>query len=668
MKEPLKDYIEKNRESLDTYTPDQSAWNNIEKKIGKQKSGRKLIIYLSSAAALILIFLAVRKTLDFEKNNEIVQIEAKPVMDSIELKMNGISYQSPEQLGWSSQQEVHQKTLTNHQNRSYNLNNNNKSYTWQYGDGNATLDVAANGTYNVEVQDISSCYMSSNYNQPKNGGFQSNINCGLAEVDPNHDVSYYYEQYNAFTENEFETPLNQPLSTFGIDVDGAAYSNVRRFINDNFIPPKDAVKLEELINYFNYNLPEPTSKHPFSITTEIGACPWEKDHLLMQVALRGKSIDMDRNQANNLVFLIDVSGSMNDHNKLPLLKKSLKLLVNEMNDDDQISIVVYAGAAGLVLTPTSCKDKAYIYQAIENLSAGGSTAGGEGIKLAYKVAEEALFKKGNNRIILATDGDFNVGISDDQALVRLIEEKRKSGISLSVLGFGMGNYQDGKMEKLADNGNGNHYYIDNLLEAKKVLVNEIGGTLITIAKDVKLQLEFNPEHVKSYRLLGYENRILSEEDFDDDTKDAGDLGSGHTIVAFYEIIPQNGSGFEQPGRLRYQKNIVDRSKGLKDELASIKFRYKKPDANTSQLISKIITYQLPESNSSDFQFATAVAEFGLLIRESKYKGNASFNRLIERAIKCKGKDVHGYRAEFIQLAEKAQLLMSEYYSKHYMKK
>jgi Ca-activated chloride channel family protein len=476
-----------------------------------------------------------------------------------------------------------------------------------------------------------------------------------------HDIDRYYEQYDDFDENEFETPLEQPLSTFGIDVDGAGYSNMRRFIQSGYLPPKNAVKLEEMVNYFNYDLPQPKGDDPFSITTEVANCPWEEDHLLMQVALQGEEIVMDENQSNNLVFLLDVSGSMSDADKLPLLKKSLYLLVNEMGIDDRIAIVVYAGAAGLVLPSTSGKYKSKIYDALENLDAGGSTAGGEGIELAYKVANDARISGGNNRIILATDGDFNVGTSGDDELVELIEQKRKTGISLSVLGFGTGNLQSSKMEKLADNGNGNYNYIDNILEAKKVLVDEMGGTLVTIAKDVKLQLEFNPEHVKSYRLLGYENRVMSARDFDDDTKDSGDLGAGHSVVALYEIVPTEELKVQNAGNLRYQKKLVNNSKGLKEELAVIKFRYKKPGGNKSKLIQKIVRNAPVKRASENLNFASAVAEFGMLIRESSYKGNASFDAVLTRAKANKGADEFGYRAEFIQLVERAKLLMQEYY-------
>jgi Ca-activated chloride channel family protein len=479
--------------------------------------------------------------------------------------------------------------------------------------------------------------------------------------DPRAKSYYYYEQYDDFKENTFESPIEKPLSTFGIDVDNAAYSNSRRFINDGYLPPKNAVKLEEFINYFDYNLPQPKEEHPFSITTELAACPWQKDNLLMQVAIQGERIERDEQKPNNLVFLLDVSGSMDEPNKLPLLKKSLKLLVKEMREEDRIAIVVYAGASGLVLPSTSGSEKEKIWAALENLNAGGGTAGGEGIELAYKTAMKSFKKEGNNRIILATDGDFNIGISEDDALIKLIEEKRESGVFISVIGFGDDNFESSKMEKIADNGNGNFYFIDNILEAKKVLVTEMGGTLITIAKDVKLQLEFNPEYVKNYRLLGYENRMLETKDFEDDKKDAGDLGSGHSVIALYEIVPREKTDkMTSINNLRYQKKTVDLSKNLQDEFAVIKFRYKKPKSSKSILIEHIVTNEVVTKPSSVFQFSTAVTEFGLLLRESNYRGNASYNAVLKRARANKGKDENGYRAEFIQLVEKSKLMFEEY--------
>ena len=401
-------------------------------------------------------------------------------------------------------------------------------------------------------------------------------------------MDYNTEEYNRIYDNEFKDSKKDPLSTFSIDVDKASYSNVRRFITQNQLPQPDAVRIEEMINYFSYNYPKPVNNQPFSITTEYADCPWNKNHQLIHIGLQGKQIELDNLPANNLVFLLDVSGSMNSEDKLPLLKSGLRLLVEQMRPQDKVAIVVYAGAAGVVLPSTSGDHKDRIYDALEKLEAGGSTAGGEGILLAYKTAKENFLSKGNNRIILATDGDFNVGVSSDGELTRLIEEKREEGVFLSVLGFGTGNYKDSKMEQLADKGNGNYAYIDNILEAKKVLVKEMGGTLLTIAKDVKLQIEFNPAKVKAYRLVGYENRLLNNEDFNDDKKDAGELGSGHTVTAIYEIIPAGSDELVASiDNLKYQE-VAKHSSSESNEVMTIKFRYKEPKESTSQLISHIV--------------------------------------------------------------------------------
>jgi len=383
------------------------------------------------------------------------------------------------------------------------------------------------------------------------------------------------EEYGRIYENRFLLALQNPLSTFSIDVDTASYSNIRRFINSNQFPYKDAVRIEEMINYFSYDYPQPKKDHPFSITTEISTCPWNDSHRLVHIGLQGEKLETKKLPPSNLVFLLDVSGSMSSANKLPLLQKAFRLLVNELGPRDRVSIVVYAGAAGLVLPSTEASQTETIVSAIERLKAGGSTAGGAGIKLAYKVAQQNFIQEGNNRIILATDGDFNVGVSSTSELVRMIEDYRKKGIFLTILGFGMGNYKDGRMEQLANKGNGNYFYIDNLLEAKKVFVNDMRGTLFTIAKDVKLQLEFNPAKVKAYRLIGYENRMLQKEDFADDTKDAGELGAGHTVTALYEIIPF-GSTEEIPGvdDLKYQDNKISRKAFKNKEILTLKLRYK----------------------------------------------------------------------------------------------
>lgn len=470
------------------------------------------------------------------------------------------------------------------------------------------------------------------------------------------------EQYDVINENIFKWVRKTPLSTFSIDVDAASYSNVRRMILDGRLPVPDAVRIEEMINYFSYNYQAPDDRHPFSVHTEVAAAPWKPEHKLIQIGIQGDKIHAENLPPSNLVFLLDVSGSMSSPNKLPLLKKGFKLLVNQLNEDDYVSIVVYAGSSGLVLPPTSGAEKETILEALNNLRAGGSTAGAQGIKLAYETAAKHFRAEGNNRVILATDGDFNVGISSDGELVDLIEEYRNQGIFLSVLGFGSGNLKDSKMEKIADNGNGNYYYIDNLLEAKKVLVNEMGGTLHTIAKDVKIQVEFNPQTVQAYRLIGYENRLLNDQDFNDDTKDAGELGAGHTVTALYEIIPvgvEADTNLTDVDPLKYQRpdTLVN---NFSDELMTVKLRYKLPDGDSSILLSEVIRNpQEIQPMSEDLSFAASVASFGMLLRNSKFKANSSFGLVKELALSGKGEDKHGYRSEFIKLVELAELLYED---------
>ena len=461
------------------------------------------------------------------------------------------------------------------------------------------------------------------------------------------------ENYSTIHENGFKDVKNNPLSTFSIDVDNASYSNVRRFINNGELPPVDAVRIEEMINYFKYNYPEPNGEHPFSVTTELGKCPWNENHYLMHIGLKGKSIEKENLPPTNLVFLIDVSGSMQNQNKLPLLKRAFKMLVNELRPEDRVSIVVYAGAAGKVLDSTPGDEKQEILSALENLTAGGSTAGGEGIKLAYKIAREHFIEDGNNRIILATDGDFNIGVSSTSEMERLVEKERESGIFMSVLGFGTGNIKDDKMETIADKGNGNYSYIDNIREARKVFISEFGGTLFTIAKDVKFQLEFNPKQVKAYRLVGYENRLLNDEDFNDDTKDAGDMGSGHTVTALYEIVPAN-SGDKTPSidPLKYQETKEISGK-FSNELVTVKLRYKEPKGGKSKLLEQPVDAKIERKNSDDYRFSAAVASFGMLLRNSEFKGNTTVASILELAKNAKGDDEEGYRSEFIQLVKTA---------------
>lgn len=480
------------------------------------------------------------------------------------------------------------------------------------------------------------------------------------------DAAFNTEDYDGIVENRFLTVQENALSTFSIDVDPASYSNVRRFLQSGQLPPAGAVRTEEMINYFHYDYPQPVNEDPFSINTEMAACPWNPAHRLVLIGLQGKKIPVENLPASNIVFLIDVSGSMMTENKLPLVKSSMKLLVDQLREQDKVSLVVYAGNAGMVLPATSGANKTAIKDAIDKLEAGGSTAGGQGILLAYKTAKENFLKGGNNRVILCTDGDFNVGASSDDDLVSMIEEERKSGVFLTVLGYGMGNYKDNKMEKLADKGNGNHAYIDGLSEAKKVLVNEFGGTLFTIAKDVKLQVEFNPAKVQAYRLIGYENRMLNKEDFNNDKKDAGELGSGHTVTALYELIPVGVKNefLEKVDKLKYQQPLKPANTVANAELMTIKFRYKKPDGDVSKLIEhpvmdngmnpSFVGDRVGASTSSNFRFAAAVAEFGMLLRDSEFKQSASYNKAWELAKDALGKDEEGYRTEFLQLLKNAQ--------------
>ncbi len=491
--------------------------------------------------------------------------------------------------------------------------------------------------------------------------YKSNKNSNY-RTQENYSTNYYNEQkeesYEHYKPNQFEHALDAPLSTFSIDVDAASYSNARRFIQQGNLPPTDAVRTEEFINYFSYDYAQPKDNLPFSITTELGPCPWNAKNKLLHIGLQGQKITAENLPPGNFVFLIDVSGSMDAPNRLPLVKKSLRLMVNELGREDKISIVVYAGAAGVVLEPTRCNQKDKIMDAIENLKAGGSTAGGQGILLAYKIAKENYLNNGNNRIILATDGDFNVGVSSDNDLVKLIEEKREEGIFLTVLGYGMGNYKDSKLEKLANKGNGNFAYIDNLQEANKVLVNELGATLLTIAKDVKIQIEFNPALVKGYRLVGYENRILEAKDFNDDKKDAGELGAGHTVTALYELILSDSDFNPKTDPLKYQENRVKPQDFSSNEYATIKFRYKEPKESKSKLLSvtvKGINQELL-STSDDFRFSASVAQFGMLLSHSEYKGNSNYANTIELARQSKGRDNEGYRAEFIRLVDLASKL------------
>ncbi|MEX1256864.1 MAG: von Willebrand factor type A domain-containing protein [Gemmatimonadota bacterium] len=483
----------------------------------------------------------------------------------------------------------------------------------------------------------------------------------IGALPPPPDRDWNREQYDHIVENVFLDPIGNPLSTFSIDVDRASYSNVRRFLHEGRLPPVDAVRLEELVNYFPYEYERPEGDEPFAVTTELGRAPWRDGHLLLRIGIASPAIETESLPPNNLVFLLDVSGSMNSPDKLPLVKRSLRLLVNELRPDDRVAIVVYAGAAGLVLPSTPGARKSEILEAIERMEAGGSTAGGAGLRLAYEVAREYHMESGNNRIILATDGDFNVGESSDSEMIRLVEERRSQGTYLTVLGFGTGNLQSEKMQKLAQHGNGNYAYIDSLLEARKVLVSEMGGTLLTVAQDVKLQIEFNPERVQGYRLIGYENRLLAAEDFNDDARDAGELGAGHTVTALYEIVPVGVEseveiGGTDPLRYRDPASVARTSEGA--EVAFVRVRYKLPGEDESSLLEHPVGPRVSRP-SADFNFAAAVAGFGMILRDSEHRGSATSDQLLTLARNGLGEDRDGYRVEFVRVMERYQVIAGE---------
>jgi Ca-activated chloride channel family protein len=464
------------------------------------------------------------------------------------------------------------------------------------------------------------------------------------------------EAYDHIEENKFRRVDADPLSTFSIDVDTASYANVRRFISDGNLPPAGAVRIEELVNYFRFDYPQPSGRAPFSITTELTACPWNPKHRLALIGLRGRALE-DRDPApRNLVFLIDVSGSMMPADKLPLVRTAMRMLTDVLTERDRVAIVVYAGSSGLVLPSTTGDQKERIHQALAGLEAGGSTNGAQGIQLAYEVARKHFVRGGVNRVVLATDGDFNVGVTSQSELVDLIERERESGIFLSVLGVGTGNLKDSTMEKLADKGNGNYSYLDSLHEARKVLVREAGGTLETIAKDVKIQVEFNPREVAAYRLIGYENRLLNHEDFNDDKKDAGEIGAGHSVTALYEIVPV-GVKVDAAGvdPLKYQRDARDTRAAASGELLTVKVRYKEPDGDKSSLLTEVVLNR-PSTMTANVGFASAVAEFGMVLRESPSRGQASFQSASVRARKFLGEDEEGYRAEFVRLVDRAATL------------
>jgi Ca-activated chloride channel family protein len=468
------------------------------------------------------------------------------------------------------------------------------------------------------------------------------------------DEEWNTEAYARIEENRFFEAAASPVSTFSIDVDAASYSNVRRFLTQGTLPPADAVRLEEMVNYFPYRYPDRAGEHPFGLVADVGACPWADDHRLVRVALQARRVDTRELPPSNLVFLIDVSGSMQSPDKLPLVQRAFRALVQELRPADRVAIVVYAGAAGLVLPSTPGTRKEEILDAIDRLEAGGSTAGGAGLRLAYDVAKEHFLPEGNNRVILATDGDFNVGVSSDAEMIRLVERRREEGTFLTVLGFGIGNLKDTKMEQMADHGNGHYAYIDSYSEARKVFVREFGGTLFTVAKDVKIQVEFNPARVQAYRLLGYENRLLAREDFADDRKDAGELGAGQSVTALYEVVPVGADPVTlADDSLTYQHMSVRPSARASRDLLTLRVRYKTPSGSTSRLLTRPLADRGVEPGD-DFRFASAVASFAMLLRDSEHRGSATFDRVIALARGARGADPEGYRTEFVTLVETAR--------------
>ena len=510
-----------------------------------------------------------------------------------------------------------------------------------------------------ETRDIAYSSNASSSNTMMNSpGTMSSPDMQARRMNGENEANAPGERYARIDENPFLEAARAPLSTFSIDVDTASYANVRRFLNDGQMPPKDAVRIEELINYFEYDYPQPIGNQPFSVNTEAATAPWNDKHKIVSIGLQGKRVALDDVPPSNLVFLLDVSGSMNSADKLPLLKDSMKILVNQLTAKDRVAIVVYAGASGLVLPSTN--NRGEILNALNNLEAGGSTNGGQGIQLAYKVALDNFIRGGNNRVILATDGDFNVGLTGDNELVNLIEAKRRTGIFLSVLGFGTGNTNDSMMEKLADKGNGNYAYIDSQTEARKALGEQVAGTLYTIAKDVKIQVEFNPARVAGYRLIGYENRLLADRDFNDDKKDAGEIGAGHSVTALYEIVPA-GQRVENDGvdELRYSK-VEPSDTRFNDELLTVKLRYKEPNETNSKLLTQGVLDRgnSIENATDNLRFAAAVAEFGLILRDSRYKANANFGNVSSLVQNALGNDLKSYRSDFLDLVGKARRLRS----------
>jgi Ca-activated chloride channel family protein len=498
-------------------------------------------------------------------------------------------------------------------------------------------------------------------------GRMTSLKEGAFFIEPDGDKGEEFDprNFDRIVDNPFRNVVDYPLSTFSIDVDTAGYSITRKFLESGRLPPKSAIRIEELINYFDYDYTPPNDGRPFAVHTEVGYAPWNPAHYLARIAVKGREFPANGRPNVNLVFLVDVSGSMEPANRLPLVIESLKMLVGELNGADKVAICVYAGAAGTVLPPTSIDNKNAILAALNKLKSGGSTAGGEGIKLAYNLAEQNFNPQAINRVILCTDGDFNVGITNRGDLIDLITQKAKTGVYLTVLGFGMDNFQDGTLKQLASKGNGNYGYIDTIEEARKILVNQLSGTLITIAEDVKIQVEFNPANVGAYRLIGYENRVMRDEDFNNDAEDAGDIGAGHAVTAFYEIIPPGAEAGALPRRdpLKYAPPTVpppaEYKPEFQDELLTVKIRYKLPGESVSSLISFPIgtaSIRKAGQESQEFRFAASVAGFGMLLRGSPYKGNADFDSIIKMAQGAIGSDAWGFRKEFVNLAERAKTL------------
>ncbi|MDQ3061375.1 MAG: VWA domain-containing protein [Acidobacteriota bacterium] len=523
---------------------------------------------------------------------------------------------------------------------------------------NSSNTSSSGGYKTSETQDVAYSRSNSNSMMMSNSAAMNSPSAPMMEAQKqveSYDAKTNGERYAEISENPFLETSRAPLSTFSIDVDTASYANVRRHLNEGQMPPKDAVRIEELINYFEYDYPQPVGNVPFSVNTEVATAPWNAKHKIVSIGLQGKKVALEDAPPSNLVFLVDVSGSMNTPDRLPLVKQGLKFLAQQLSAKDRVAIVVYAGKSGLVLPSTN--DRREILDALDSLESGGSTNGGQGIQLAYKVALDNFIQGGNNRVVLATDGDFNVGLTSDNELVQLVENKRRSGIFLSVLGFGTGNTNDSMMEKLADKGNGNYAYIDSQSEARKALGEQVAGTLYTIAKDVKIQVEFNPSKIAGYRLIGYENRLLANRDFNDDKKDAGEIGAGHSVTALYEIVPA-GQAVENDGiELKYSK-VEPSESNFNDELLTVKLRYKEPNETQSKLLTQGLLDRgnSIENATDNLRFASAVAEFGMLLRDSRYKGSANFNNVSSLAGNSIGSDLKSYRSDFLDLIRKANRL------------